>query len=405
MTKNVAIVLGLLCGLVLGFAAALTGAGALHAAADGVAPLGTAFVKLIRLVVIPLVGSTLFSAVATMGDLRRLGRLGLHTLGFLWGTTLLAILMGMIVMAAALPFAGPLTMAVAAGAVSPPAPPTFFDFLLNLIPDNPVKAAADGALLPMIVFTVLFAAAAATLPESRRTRLVDLADSVTAALIRLIHWILWAAPVGVFALAAPVAADAGLDLLRSLGIFIVAVIVGLVIFTGVVYLPFVRFVAGLSGRRFLAAAVEPAAIAFSTTSSAAALPAMFNATDRLDLPRPLASFVLPIGAAVNRSGSALYQGAAVVFLGHLYGAGVSPGELIAALFATFLVALTIAPVPSASVVTLPPALAAVGVPIDGLGILLGIDRIPDMFRTMVNVTGNVAATAVVRRTADAGGGP
>ena len=401
MTKNVAIVVGLLCGLLLGFGAALTGADALHAVAMGVAPLGTAFVKLIRLVVIPLVGTTLFSAIATMGDLRRLGRLGLHTLGFLWGTTLLAILTGMIVMFAALPFAGTLTIAPADGAITAPAPPGFLDFLLSLIPDNPIKAAADGALLPMIVFTVLFAAAAATLPERRRAMLVDLADGVTAALIRLIHWILWTAPVGVFALAAPVAASAGLDLLRSLGIFIMAVIVGLVVFTAAVYLPFVRFVARLESRRFLAAAVEPAAIAFSTTSSAATLPAMFNAADQLGLPRPLASFVLPIGAAVSRSGSALYQGGAVVFLGHLYGASVGPGELIAALFATFLVALTIAPVPSASVVTLPPALAAVGVPIDGLGIMLGIDRIPDMFRTVVNVTGSVVATAVVRRTADA----
>jgi Na+/H+-dicarboxylate symporter len=404
MTKNVAIVLGLVCGLLLGFGAAVTGSDVLHAAAAGVAPLGAAFVRLIRLVVIPLVGSTLFSAVATIGDLRRLGRLGLHTLGFLWGTTLIAIITGMLVTSAALPFAGTLTIAPAAGSVAPPAPPGFFDFLLGLIPENPVKAAADGALLPLIVFTVLFAAAAAALPEGQRTRLVDLADAVTAALIRLIHWILWTAPVGVFALAAPLAADAGLDLLRSLGIFIAAVIVGLLIFTAAVYVPFVRFVARVPGRRFLTACVEPAAIAFSTTSSAATLPAMFNATDRLHLPRALASFVLPIGAAVSRSGSALYQGSAVVFLGHLYGAGVSPGELIAALFATFLVALTIAPVPSASVVTLPPALAAVGVPIDGIGIMLGIDRIPDMFRTVVNVIGNVAATAVVRRTADAGAG-
>lgn len=405
MTKNVAIVLGLFCGLLLGFGAAVTGADALHDVAAGVAPLGVAFVRLIRLVVIPLVGSTLFSAIATMGNLRRLGRVGLHTLGFLWGSTLLAIVTGMIVMSAALPFAGTLTIAPVAGAVAAPAPTGFVNFLLGLIPDNPVKAAADGALLPMIVFTVLFAAAAATLPERQRASLVELADAVTAALIRLIHWILWTAPVGVFALAAPVAAGAGLDLLRSLGVFIVAVIVGLVIFTGAVYLPFVHFVARVPGRRFLTAAVEPAAIAFSTTSSVAALPAMFNAADRLDLPRPLASFVLPIGAAVNRAGSALFQGSAVIFLGHLYGAGVSPGELIAALFATFLVALTIAPVPSASVVTLPPALAAVAVPIDGLGILLGIDRIPDMFRTAVNVIGDVAAAVVVRRTADTDGGP
>lgn len=405
MTKNVAILLGLVAGLILGLSAALTEAPGLHAAAVGVAPLGTAFVKLIRLVVIPLVGTTLFSAVATIGDVRRLGRLGAHTLGFLWGTTLLAILTGMAVTALALPLAGSVVVMPAETTVAPAPPPGVADFLLALIPDNPIRAAADGALLPLIVFTVLFAAATATLPAAQRDRLVELADAVTAALIRLVHWVLWTAPVGVFALAAPVTAEAGLDVLRSLGVFIVAVIAGLFLFSAVVYMPFVRFVGRLGGREFLSAAIEPGAIAFTTGSSVASLPAMFDATERLRLPRALASFILPIGASVNRSGSALYQGSAVVFLGHLYGAAISPGELLGALLATFLVALTIAPVPSASVVTLPPALAAVGVPLDGLGLLLGIDRIPDMFRTMVNVTGDVAAVAVVRRTTDESGGP
>jgi Na+/H+-dicarboxylate symporter len=399
MTKNVAIVLGLVCGLALGLVGA-AGVAPLHDFALAVAPLGTAFVKLIRLVVIPLVGTTLFSAIATMGDLKRLGKLGAHTLAFLWGTTLIAIITGMVVMAAALPFAGDLTIVPAAADVAAPAPEGVLDFLIRLIPDNPVQAAADGALLPLIVFTVLFAAASATLPAKQRNALVELADATTAALIKLVHWVLWTAPVGVFALAAPVAAEAGFGLLRSLGVFVVAVLVGLVVFSAVVYMPIVHLVARISGGRFLAAAVEPAAIAFTTTSSVATLPALFEAAERLEIPRPVASFVLPIAAAVNRSGSALYQGSAVIFLGHLYGAAISPSAYVAALMATFLVALTIAPVPSASVVTLPPALAAVGIPVDGIGMLLGIDRIPDMFRTVVNVTGDVAAAAVVHRTAD-----
>jgi Na+/H+-dicarboxylate symporter len=398
MTKSVAIVVGLACGLGLGLAAAFTGSAPLHAVASAVAPVGVAFVKLIQLAVIPLVATTMFSAIAGMSDLRRLGRLGAHTLAFLWGTTFVAILLGMLVTGAALPLAGDITLAPATRAIAPPPPPGLVEFLLGLIPANPIDAAASGALLPLIVFIVLFGAATATLPEMQRAKLTDLADAATSALIRLVHWILWTAPVGVFALAAPVAADAGPDLLRSLGVFIGAVIVGLLLFTALVYLPFVHFAARLPVGRFLGATLEPAAIAFSTTSSVASVPAMFNATERLGLPRALASFVVPIGAAVNRSGSALYQGSAIVFLGHLYGADIAPGALAAAVLATFLVALTIAPVPSASVVTLPPALAAMGVPIDGLGILLGIDRIPDMFRTVVNVTGDVAATAVVRQT-------
>jgi proton glutamate symport protein len=397
MTKNLAIVLGLALGLGVGLLASATGSPALTALATGVAPLGTAFVNLIKVVVIPLVGTTLFTGIATLGDLKQLGRLGAYTLAFLWGTTVLAILIGMGVTAAALPLAGSGAVALPTTAVTPPEIPGVVDFLLSLVPSNAVQAAAEGALLPLIVFTALFAAAAGRLPDAQKRRLLELAESITSALITLVHWILWTAPIGVFGLAAPAAATTGLALLRSLGVFVGAVLVGLALFTTLVYLPAVRLLGRTSVARFLRAALEPGAIAFTTTSSVASLPAMFDASEReLHLPRTVTSFVLPLGASLNRSGSALYQGSAVVFLAHLYGAGISLGELGGAVLATFLVALTIAAVPSASVMTLPPALAAVGVPLDGLGILLGIDRIPDMFRTVVNVTGDVAACTVVR---------
>ncbi len=396
MTKNLAIMLGLVLGLAVGFAAATTGAPALHAVAEGAAPFGTVFLNLLRLAVIPLVGTTLFTGIATLGDVRQLGRLGARTLGWVWGTTLLAILTGMAVTAMALPFAGAPPTGLPTADITPPDVPGVVEFLVSLIPANAVKAAADGALLPLIVFTALFAAAAGTLPPDQKRRLLDLAESITAALVRLVHWILWTAPVGVFGLAAPVAAETGLGLLRSLGVFVVAVLVGLFLFTGLVYLPAVRW-ARVPLRQFLAAMPEPAAIAFTTTSSVATLPAMFEAAEaRLALPRPTTSFVLPLTAALNRSGSALYQGSAVIFLAHLYGGGLSVTAVGGAVLATFLVALTIAAVPSASVMTLPPALAAVGVPLDGLGMLLGIDRIPDMFRTVVNVTGDMVACVVVR---------
>ncbi|MDH3495610.1 MAG: dicarboxylate/amino acid:cation symporter [Gemmatimonadota bacterium] len=396
MTKNLAIMLGLVLGLGVGFAAAATGAPPLHAVAAGAAPFGTVFLNLLRLAVIPLVGTTLFTGIATLGDLRQLGRLGARTLGWVWGTTLLAILTGMTVTAVALPFAGPPPTGLATADLTPPDVPGVVEFLVSLIPANAVKAAADGALLPLIVFTALFAAAAATLPTDQKRRLLDLAESITAALVRLVHWILWTAPLGVFGLAAPVAAETGLGLLRSLGVFVVAVLAGLLLFTLLVYVPAVGW-ARVPLRRFLAALPEPAAIAFTTTSSVATLPAMFEAAEsRLALPRPITSFVLPLTAALNRSGSALYQGSAVIFLAHLYGGGLSVTAVGGAVLATFLVALTIAAVPSASVMTLPPALAAVGVPLDGLGMLLGIDRIPDMFRTVVNVTGDMVACVVVR---------
>lgn len=405
MTKNLAIVVGLGLGLLLGLVAAVTDAPALQAAVHAVAPLGAIFLNLVKLAVVPLVGTALFTGIAGLGDLRRLGRLGIAALAFLWGTTLLAIATGLAIGAAALPLIGDARPPFPPAAVTPPVLPGPVDFLVSLVPSNAIAAAAEGALLPLIVFTALFAAAAGALPAERKRPLLELAESVTAALVRLVHWILWTAPVGVFALAAPVAAESGIGLLRGLAVFVGAVLAGLLVFTTLVYLPAVRW-AGVPLSTFVRAMLQPAAIAFSTTSSVATLPAMFESAEhRLGLPRAVTSFVLPLAASVNRSGSALYQGCAVVFLAHLSGSGVSLATAGGALLATFLVALTIAPVPSASVMTLPPALAAVGAPLDGLGMLLGIDRIPDMFRTAVNVTGHVAACAVVRRVVPLDGAP
>lgn len=394
--KNVAIAVGLALGLAFGLLASWTGVPALIAAAQSVEPIGRAFIALVRMVVVPLVATTLFVGVATLGDLRQLGRLGGLTLLFIVVTTFIAIAIGMGVTALALPLAGPAGSAQATSAVAAPELPGFVEFLVSLVPSNVFQAAADGALLPLMVFTIMFGAAVGMLPLGERERLMDLANAVTKALVTLVHWILWTAPVGVFALAAPVAAETGLDMVQSLAVFIVAVAIGLLLFTAVVYMPAVRFLSSVAPGEFLRASLETVPIAFSTTSSAATLPAMFDACERtLRLPRAVTSFVLPLGASLNRSGSALFQGSAIIFLAHLYGVPIGLGTLLGAILATFLVAITVAGVPSASIMTLPPALGAAGVPLDGLAILLGIDRIPDMLRTCVNVTGEMAATAIM----------
>lgn len=395
MGKNAAIALGLFLGLAFGLVAAATDSPALTDIAVGVAPIGTAFINLIKMVVVPLVATSLFSGVATLGDLKTLGKNGGIAVLFIWGTTFCGILIGIGVMWAALPLAGAVTIP-ATEAVTAPELPGLLDFFVSLIPSNAVQAAAEGALLPLIVFTVLFAAATGTLSEERRKPLLEIADAATQALIRLVHWVLWTAPVGVFALAAPVAAQTGWELLRSFAVFIAAVIVALLIFVLVIYLPAIRLWSRTSVTDFLKANAITAPIAFSTTSSAATLPAMFEACeDVLKIPRSVTSLVLPLGASIGRSGSALFQGAGLVFLAHLYGVPIAPAALLGAVLATFLVALTVAAVPSASVMTLPPALGALGIPLDGMAVLLGIDRIPDMFRTVVNVMGDVGAAAVV----------
>ncbi len=400
MKIHVAIAIGLIGGLLFGLTAAAIGTPELLALAQGVEPLGTAFVNLLKMVVVPLVGTTLFVGVAGMGDLRRLGRIGLLTLLFFAATTTLAILIGMGTMRLLLPLAGDVAMApVPTEGTDAPALGGPVEFLLGLIPSNPFAAAVEGALLPMMVFTVLFAAAVGTLPNADRERLMAFANAATAALIRLVHWILWTAPIGVFALAAPVTARTGFSLLQSLGVFIAAVLVGLVVFMAAVYLPAVRVLGGMGPITFLKGCVGSQIIAFTTTSSAATLPAMLeNATEDLKLSPSVASFVIPLGAAVGRAGSALYQGAGLIFLAWLYGVEIPIVGIGAAVLAVALVSITVAAVPSASVMTLAPALSAVGVPVAGLAVLLGVDRIPDMFRTVVNVTGTLAATVVMHRT-------
>ena len=231
-----------------------------------------------------------------------------------------------------------------------------------------------------------------------------MADDVGAALIKLVMWILYTAPVGVFGLAAPVTAKLGWDLVQSLGIFIVCVFVGLLIFLVLITLPFMALVARIGPAKFLGGAFGAVSVAVSTTSTAAAIPVSLEESKKnLGVSPTIADLLVPLGASMHRPGSALFQGAAIVFLAFLYDVPIPAAAVGAAFLATFLVSLTVAPVPSSGVVTLAPALDAVGIPIAGLAILLGIDRIPDMMRSAINVLSQNSVAALVDRWTDGGG--
>ncbi len=399
MKLNLAIALGLVAGLLVGLAAAVTESAVLMGFADAVEPIGTAFVNLLKMVVIPLVTSVIFVGVGRLGDLRKLGRMGALTLSFFAATTVVSVLMGMGVMKALLPMASESVRdAVSAAGAAAPALPGPIEFLLNLIPSNPFQAAADGALLPLVVFTVFVGAAVGSLPTPDRDKLLEVAEAVAAALIKLVHWILLVAPVGVFALAAPVTARAGWAILQSLAIFVVAVLVGEILFITAVYVPTVRFGAGMSVRRFLRGCVSSQIIAATTVSSPATVPAMLEAADEeFNVSPAVAGFVVSLGAGIGRAGAALFQGACVVFLAWLYGVPLPAAGIGGALLATMIVSFTVPSIPGGSVVSLAPALGTLGIPLDGMAVLLGVDRIPDMARTATNVTGTLTATVLVNR--------
>ena len=400
--------LSLIAGLLLGLLAAALAElhhPALAAVLVGIAPVGTLFKNLLSMVAIPLVATALFAGLAKLGELRTLGRLVVRTLGFFWATSLVAIALGFAVGSLMLPRAAvtPERQAILRAAAVDPATiqsaaqsvPTGVQFIVQLVPANPFKAAAEGNLLPVIVFVTIFGIAAATLPLDKRAPLIGLADAATDALIRIVQWVLLIAPIGIFALVAPTAAQYGWEVVRAMLWFIAAVITGAALFIAVVYLPSVALIAHLAPRRFLRAAFPSMMVAFSATTSMAALPNMIDAAEDLQIPRPVSSFVLPLGASINRAGSALFQAIAVLFVARLYGIPFGFGQMFQAAVAVFLASLTVAAVPSGGVISLFPAFQATGLPVAGLSILFGLDRISDMFRTMTNVTGHLASAVVV----------
>lgn len=394
--NNRLMLLGLVAGLAVGLAASATGSPLLTAVAAGSAPFGDLFIRAIQMVVIPLVMAIVFAGVARLGDARTLGRMGGSALGFILATTAPAVAMGMVAMHLALGFVPPVPLPADAPTAVVGEIPGLVDFLVGLIPRNPFAAAADGQLLPLLVFSVLFGAAAGTLAPEGRERLVGVADAVAEAFITLVRWILWTAPVGIFGLAAPATARMGMGLLQSLAVFVVTVIVTLFVFMTVVYLPVVAVVGRMGPRRFVEGTLASYTMGFTTTSSVATLPVLLRDAPTLGVSRRVSDLVLPLAASLNRAGSGLFQGASVVFLAWLYDVQVPGGAWFGAWLACFFAASTVAPVPSASIMTLAPALSAVGVPFAGLGILLGVDRVPDMFRSGTNMTGHMAAAVVTQ---------
>jgi Na+/H+-dicarboxylate symporter len=400
---------GLFAGLVLGLVAAATQNHVLLAVASGLRPVGILFLNLLSMVVIPLVASAVFAGVAGLGNLKRLSRLGLRTVAFFWGTTLAAIVIGFAVGAIILPHGAvgqEQQAALRAAAVADSSfvrraveqIPSGARFVVELVPANPLRAAVDGNLLPVVICVAILAVAAATLPDDKRLVLTDLANATMAALIGIVHWVLLLAPLGICALVAPMVAQFGWAMVKAMGVYVLAVIVGITIFIGGVLLPAVAVVAGIRVSRFLGASLDSMLMGFSTTSSLATLPTMLAAAQGdLKISPGVAGLVLPLGASVNRPGSALFQAVAVLFVAQLYGVPFGFPEAFQAGAAVFLASLAVASVPAASVVSLAPAFAATGLPLSGIALLIGLDRIPDMFRTMTNVTGHLTTAAVIAR--------
>ncbi len=407
------ILIGLALGVVVGIVANIFGIEWLQAVLAGIEPIGTAFIRLITMVVVPLVAASLLIGTASLGDLRKLGRIGGKTVAYYMTTTAIAVTIGIVLSNVVQPgsgideqtrdtlsqqFAEQAGESMALAAEKPPVVET----LLNMIPRNPVQAAAEMDLLPLIVFMILFGAAITLVEERKKQAVLMVAEGVNDAVMVLIDWIMKLAPYAVFALIAAVVAQFGLDLLRSLLIYTLTVAAGLLLHAFVTYGLIIRFLVRMNPATFFKRIIEAPVVAFSTSSSNATLPVtMETAEEDVGISPEVSSFVLPLGATINMDGTAMYQAIATMFIAQIYSVGLGIGEQLTIVLTATLASIGAAGVPSAGIIILILVLNSVGLgghAAAGIALILGVDRILDMLRTAVNVTGDLTAASFVART-------
>ena len=408
----VGIVLGLLVGpnsMVLPGEGAFSGEVLGQRLIDWTEWIGQLFLRLIKMVVVPLVFFSLVVGVASLGDFRKLGRIGGRTLGFFLCTTVAALVIGLTL--ANLVGPGKLVGeedrafllssyqdSAAAKIDSAAEAPSFTEQLVGMVPTNPLSALAEGNMLQIITFALLLGIALTFLPGDRAKSVVDLFDRLNDAMVILVHMAMALAPYGVAALLFKVVGTTGISVLLALGAYTLVVVVGLLLHLTLVYGSVIRFAVKLSFVRFLGALKEPLLVAFSTSSSSATLPVTKEACEQNVRVSPqMTSFVLPLGATVNMDGTALYQGVAAVFIAQIYGMQLSLTDQLQVVLSATLASIGAAGVPGAGMITLVLVLTTIGVPAEGVALILGVDRLLDMFRTAVNVTGDSTATCLMAK--------
>jgi proton glutamate symport protein len=405
MKESTRVLVALGAAIVIGIAIAASGNASLMHAADAIAPVGTLWVNAIRMTVIPLVVSLLVIGVASATDMASIGRIGGRTLLvfflLLAGTAIVVMPFGPALFRL-LPHSGVRTLpagaAEAAGEIAAGGQAqTFSAWLTSLLPSNPIAAAATGAMMPLILFTLLLALAIARSPEGSRETLTRFFRAFADAMLTLVRWVILMAPLGVFALVLPLAVHAGSALAGAIGFYIVAYSVACIVVTLLLY-PVVAIAGRIPMRRFARAALPPQLIAFSSSSSIASLPALVeSAESSLALPEEVTGFVLPLAVSTFKIAAPVSWSIGALFVGWFYGIPLHLGALATIAFAAVFLAFAVPGIPRGAFIMLTPLFLAIGLPAEGIGILIAVDAIPDLFATVLNTTGDLAAAALVGR--------
>lgn len=412
MKLHTRVVLGLVAGAAAGIGA---NAFAPNAAwvrwmTDYVAnPVGQIFLRMLLMTVVPLVFASITLGVAGIGDIRRLGRIGGKTLAYFLASTTIAVVIGLTLVNLTDPGAGVdeatrqqlfETYRTQAEGMQAGGPQGFgIHTFIGIVPRNPIQAAAQMDMLAVIFFALLFGAALTLIPKQRAEPMIRVLEALGDVVIKIIDFAMALAPYGVFGLIFVVTSRFGWHLLQQLGLYVAVVVGGLLIHATFGLSLLVRLFGGLNPIFFWKRARASLVTAFSTSSSNATLPTNIEVAERqLGVPPTVAGFVLPLGATMNMNGTALYEGVTVLFLAQVFGVDLSLGQQIVVVLLSVITAIGAAGVPGGSLPLMMVVLGAVGVPPEGIAIILGVDRILDMCRTTLNVAGDLTAAVYVART-------
>lgn len=391
----IGLILGVIVGLVFGEKATI------------IEPIGTIFLRLITMIVVPLVLVSLMLGTASLGDLRKLGRIGIKTIVYFTITTMIAISIGLLLANVVKPGAG-LNEEIKAelyknyestaqvGIERMQEKPSAIDVLVNIVPTNPIKTLVEGNMLQVIFLALLFGTILTLIKKEKSEILMKFLDGLNDAIIQVVHIAMRLAPYGVMALIASVIGKYGVNILVTLLKYSLVVVGGLLIYTVGVNCLSLRILGRMSPLKFLKATKDAMVIAFSTSSSNAALPVSMESVEHIGISREYSSFVIPLGATINMDGTALYQGVAAIFIAQIYGIPLALMDQVTIVLMATLASVGAAGVPAAGIITLAMVLKQIGIPLEGIALILGVDRFLDMCRTTTNIIGDMACSVVIK---------
>lgn len=368
------------------------------------APLGSLFIQLIKMLVVPLVGISIISGAASLGSSRSAGKIGVTSIGYILLTTVISIVIAIVAGLIFKPGAGlsaegiASIMASASSEQGAPADLLFWDTVIGMIPANPIQAFTEGNILQIIVFGLFLGFGIAAIAEEKRTKVINGLNYVLEALIWCIGKVMLVAPIGVFGLMAEAMGTFGFDILLKVVNLLWVDLIAVIVMGALIYPTTVFFFSNVSVKEFFSAMLRPQIVAFSTASSMATLPVTMGACDRMGVSKQVTGFVVPLGATINMTGNAIYYTLVAMFFAQFYGIELGIAQYVAITVTASLGSIGQAGVPGPTLMVVA-VLAAAGIPIEGLPLLYALDRLFDMIRTVLNITGDAACAVVTDRLA------